>query len=271
LSAAPNGGRYDGWRPQLVALDIDGTLLGWDQPISSAVLSAVRQTARAGVPVVIATGRAVLGTAPVLEELALPDGVAVCSNGAVTVSHSPVRVTSAVTFDAGPAVAALLDTVPSALVAVEVVGQGYRVSGPFPDGEISGDIWVEPIDSLVAEPVTRVVIRDPDASAEEFAELAEGLGLHGINYFVGHTAWLDLAPVGVSKASALEDIVRDFGLSSADVLAIGDGHNDLEMLTWAGRGVAMGDAALTVQEVADDVTETLERDGAALELRRWFD
>ena len=263
-------GRRDGWRPALVALDIDGTLLGWEEPISPAVLEAVRDTAGSGVPVVIATGRAVFGTAPVLEELALPNGVAVCSNGAVTVSHMPVEVTSALTFDARPAVSALLTAVPSALVAVEVVGKGYRVSRHFPEGEISGDISVEPVESLVAEPVTRVVIRDPDASAEQFAELAEGLGLHGINYFVGHTAWLDLAPVGVSKASALADIARDLGVDAADVLAIGDGHNDLEMLTWAGRGVAMGDAPLSVQEVADDVTETLDRDGVALELSRWF-
>lgn len=259
----------NGWRPKLVALDIDGTLLEWDGPISAGVLHSVRRVAR-DVPVVIATGRAVFGTAPVLEELALPDGVAVCSNGAVTIAHFPVRVTSTVTFDARPAVSALLDTVPTALVAVEVVGKGYRVSDHFPEGEISGDIWVEPVESLVAEPVTRVVIRDPDASAEEFLDLAESMGLHGINYFVGHTAWLDLAPVGVSKASALEDIVKERGLDRSDVLAIGDGHNDLEMLAWAGRGVAMGDAPLSVQEVADDVTETIERDGVALELHRWF-
>ena len=260
----------DGWRPRLVALDIDGTLLDWYGPISPAVCDAVRRTAASGVPVVVATGRAVLGTAPVLEELRLPDGVAVCSNGSVTISHSPVRVTSTVTFDARPAVSALLENVPTALVAVEVVGKGYRVNDHFPDGEISGDIWLEPVESLVAEPVTRVVIRDPDASAEDFSRLASRLGLHGINYFVGHTAWLDLAPIGVSKASALDAIVHEHGVDRSDVLAIGDGPNDVEMLTWAGRGVAMGNAPVSVRDVADDVTETLERDGVAVELSRWF-
>ena len=49
------------------------------------------------------------------------------------------------------------------------------------------------------------------------------LGLHGTNYFVGYTAWLDLAPEGVSKASALADVADELGVAQADVLAIGDG------------------------------------------------
>jgi len=122
----------------------------------------------------------------------------------------------------------------------------------------------------VAEPVTRVIIRSPDQSAEDFAELAERLGLHGINYFVGYTAWLDLAPDGVSKASGLEIICARLGVDQADVLAVGDGLNDLEMLRWAGRGVAMGDSALPVQDAADDVTHTVEDDGVAVELSRWL-
>ena len=60
------------------------------------------------------------------------------------------------------------------------------------------------------------------------------------------------------------------GLTSADVLAIGDGRNDIEMLQWAGRGVAMGQAVDEVHEAADATTESVYDDGAAVELRRWF-
>jgi hydroxymethylpyrimidine pyrophosphatase-like HAD family hydrolase len=101
-------------------------------------------------------------------------------------------------------------------------------------------------------------------------QLAEKVGLHGTNYFIGWTAWLDLAPEGVSKASALADVARRLGIAQQDVLAIGDGRNDLEMLRWAGRGVAMGQAPLEVQEAADDVTRTVHDDGVAHELGRWF-
>ena len=91
-----------------------------------------------------------------------------------------------------------------------------------------------------------MIIRDPDATAEDFVALGERLGLHGTDYVVGWTAWLDLAPVGVSKASGLQHVADKLGVAPADVLAIGDGRNDIEMLQWAGRGVAMGQA---VEEV----------------------
>jgi hydroxymethylpyrimidine pyrophosphatase-like HAD family hydrolase len=65
-------------------------------------------------------------------------------------------------------------------------------------------------------------------------------------------------------------VAEELGVRQVDVLAIGDGRNDIEMLRWAGRGVAMGQAPLEVQEAADDVTETVTRDGVAVELSRWF-
>ena len=74
----------------------------------------------------------------------------------------------------------------------------------------------------------------------------------------------------MTKASGLDLRGARLGVHAADVLAIGDGRNDIEMLRWAGRGVAMGQATLSVQEAADDVTETVEDDGAPRELGRWF-
>ena len=64
--------------------------------------------------------------------------------------------------------------------------------------------------------------------------------------------------------------MRELDVAQADVLAVGDGFNDVEMLEWAGRGVAMGQAPSTVQEAADAVTGTVAADGVAVELARWF-
>ena len=126
------------------------------------------------------------------------------------------------------------------------------------------------VHDLVARPVSRVIIRDPQATADDFVELAAGLGLHGTDYVVGWTAWLDLTPVGVSKASGVEHVCRALGLTAADVLAVGDGRNDIEMLQWAGRGVAMGQAVEVVREAADHVTAEVYDDGVAVELERYW-
>ncbi len=276
--------RPAGWRPRLVALDIDGTLFTAghgvasntvDETVSPVVRAAVDRAVDAGAHVVLATGRSTFGITRVLDMLGLPRpaddrALTVASNGSVTFAYPPVEVLTTVTFDASEVVKLLLEHVPHALVAVEEIGVGYRVNRHFPEGEITGEMVLESVDELVAEPVTRVILRDPDASERDFVELAEKVGLHGINYYIGWTAWLDLAPTGVSKASGLASVCERLGVGAEDVLAIGDGRNDIEMLEWAGRGVAMGQAPLEVREAADDVTDPVQDDGVARELARWF-
>lgn len=274
----------EGWRPKLVALDIDGTLLKWVDGVGStheevpdAVHDAVQRVLAAGVHVVLASGRAPHSMTAIAEQLGLrdpftPDGRLwiVASNGSVLVRHPPMEIVHEETFDAAPAVHAVLSRHPDALVAIEERGVGYRVSAPFPQGELGGELIVTKLDDLVSAPVSRVIIRDPQATADDFVAMAGELGLHGTDYVVGWTAWMDLSPVGVSKASGLQYVAEKLGIEAEDVLAIGDGRNDIEMLTWAGRGVAMGQSVQEVQDAADHVTDPVDQDGAAVELDRWF-
>ena len=260
------------FRPKLVALDVDGTLVDERNAISPATAAAVRGIVDAGIHVVISTGRAVPGAVEVGNRLELPDGLAVCSNGAVVIGieRGMVDVIHAVTFDASEAVRRVLTEVPDAFVAVEEVGVGYRVNQPFPSGEITGTITVEDTESLIAEPVTRVIIRAPSHDPREFHELVEGLGLTETNYYIGYTAWLDIAPLGISKASGLQVVADRLGVDPRDVLAVGDGHNDIEMLQWAGRGVAMGHGPDALTSIADAVTGAVFEDGLATELSRYL-
>jgi Cof subfamily protein (haloacid dehalogenase superfamily) len=270
------------WEPRLVALDIDGTLLAWVEGagqtyerISPAVYTAVHRAIDAGAHVVLSSGRSPHGMDKIADLLDLPEAVEdrlwiIASNGAVLFRYPPLEVVHEETFDAREAVAAVLEHHPNALVAVEERGVGYRVNRPFPAGELSGDMIITEVDDIVAGPVSRVIIRDPDASADDFVELAAKLGLHGTDYVVGWTAWLDLSAVGVSKASGLRIVCDKLSVDAADVLAIGDGRNDIEMLRWAGRGVAMGQSIEEVRVAADDVTGSVHDDGVAQELSRWW-
>jgi len=88
-----------------------------------------------------------------------------------------------------------------------------------------------------------------------------------IPYAVGWTAWLDINPEGVSKGSALELVRRSLHVEPGDTVAVGDQRNDIEMLTWAARGVAMGQAPDEVKAVADEVTGTVDEDGLVPVLR----
>jgi HAD superfamily hydrolase (TIGR01484 family) len=275
-----------GWVPALVALDIDGTLLIPDfergfssEQLTARVRAAVLAAARAGAHVVLASGRAPLSMAGLADRIGLTALVdeltgerlhVVASNGSVVIRHAPMDVVHEITFDASEAVRTVLEHVPGAAVAVEEHGVGYRVNRLFPPGELDGEMIICDLEDMISTEVSRVIIRDPDSTSEDFVNLARKLGLHGTNYFIGWTAWLDIAPEGISKASGLEWVCRDLGVDAADVLAIGDGRNDIEMLRWAGRGVAMGQAPEVVRDAADDVTAPVEQDGVAIELGRWF-
>jgi HAD superfamily hydrolase (TIGR01484 family) len=270
------------WQPRLVALDIDGTLLKWVEgagqnyeQISPVLYDAVHDVVDAGTHVVLASGRSPHGMVGIADLLDLPREGAdrlwvVASNGAVVFRYPPLEVVHEQTFDASEAVRQVLAEHPDALVAVEERGVGYRVNNAFPEGELSGEMIQTDLQEILGEPVSRVIIRDPNASADDFVAMAARLGLHGTDYVVGWTAWLDLSPVGVSKASGLQHVAERLGVDPGDALAIGDGRNDIEMLRWAGRGVAMGQAVEEVIAAADEVTGTVYDDGAAVELRKHF-
>lgn len=257
--------------PLLIALDVDGTVLHHNGHLSARVREMVASLDSLDhVTVVIATGRSVLATLPVMEQLGLmtPGRPAVCSNGAVTISVDPeaeagYRLDDVVTFDPAPAVSLVRQELPGVLVAVEEIGVGFKVSMPFPEGELWGEETVVPDEELLADPVTRVTFRDPCSTSEEFSELVERIGLHGVSYAVGYSAWLDLAPEGVSKASALEQVRRRLHVEPHRTVAAGDQRNDLEMLEWAACSYAMGQAPPEVVAAADRMTGTVEEDGLA--------
>jgi len=92
------------------------------------------------------------------------------------------------------------------------------------------------------------------------------MGLHKVSYNVGWTAWLDIAPDGVNKSTALERVRALLDIPRSQVMVVGDGRNDIEMLEWAaveGRAVAMGQAPAEVVAAANETTSTDLDEGVA--------
>lgn len=251
----------------LVAIDIDGTILDYDEGISETVRLAVQRTAAAH-HVVIATGRSVPATLPVLDRLDITHGFAVCANGAVVIRLDPARplgydIVEMQTFTPAPTLRLVRDHLPGALYAVEGTDLIKYVTAAFPEGELDGDMRIEAFDHLAERQALRVVVRSLDHTPEEFHDLVRGIGLHGVSYAVGWTAWLDIAPEGVSKATALEVVRLELGVDAADTRAIGDGRNDIEMLQWATRSAAMGGAPEEVVAAATQAVPSVADDGLA--------
>lgn len=255
----------------LVALDIDGTLLLEDGTITNAVAGQIARVRDLGHEVMLSTGRAVSMTLPVLDRLGITPEYLVCSNGAVTLKRdadAPVGYARAhvETFDPSTVLTTIFEKLGDASYAVEDAAGFYRYMGYFPDSTLGASSEKVEFDELLKHDATRVVVISPEHAVEDFLAIVEQIGLRKVSYNIGWTAWLDIAPDGVNKATGMERVRQWLDVPRNRIIAVGDGRNDIEMLEWAaaeGRGVAMGQAPDEVKAVANEQTGTDQRDGLA--------
>ncbi|GEK85453.1 HAD family hydrolase [Microbacterium aerolatum] len=254
--------------PWLVGLDVDGTIILQDETMSPGVPEAVARVRDAGHVVTIATGRSWAATERWVEELEIAADHVVCSNGAVTMR----RVADGwerwhvETFDPRQVLELLTERLPEAHYMVEL-GDGTRLfTGEVGDWSLEGGRQVE-IDELGALPVSRVVVVSPGHDEEDFHRIVSETGLNEVSYAIGWTAWLDIAPQGVDKGSALARVHAELGIDGGKTLVVGDGRNDIGMFEWArglgGRAVAMGQAPDEVKDAAGEITGIVEDGGLA--------
>jgi len=255
----------------LIALDIDGTVLREDGSLGDATVTEIGRLRDAGHELMLATGRSVAMTLPVLERLGITPQYVVCSNGAITLrrdSSATLGYTREYveTFDPSEVLQTIRGSLDDAHYAVEDEDGLYRFTGYFPDGALGANSIKVEFDELLSRPATRVVVISPEHAIEDFLSIVERMGLHRVSYNVGWTAWLDIAPDGVNKSTALERVRELLDVPRSRVIAMGDGRNDIDMLEWAsveGAGVAMGQAPDEVIAAANARTTSDIDDGVA--------
>lgn len=262
----------------LIALDVDGTVLLEDETLSPGVVDAVAHAHRAGHEVMLATGRSWEGTRGIQHVLELAPEYAVCSNGAVIMKRvggdfaeeGRYERFHVETFDPSEVVDLLRAHLPHAKYMVELADGERLYTERLDDWNLAHARRVD-FAELVAQPVCRVVVVAPDETDEDFLALVERIGLTKVSYAVGWSAWLDIAPQGVDKSTALERVRTWLGVGSERVLVMGDGRNDLGMFRWAldhgGRAIAMGQGPDEVRREAGEVTASVHAGGVADILR----
>lgn len=255
--------------PALVAIDFDGTLLRSDGTISARTAAAVRNVARAGVRVLVVTGRPPRWLAPIAELLD-HRGTAIAANGALVVDLTTGDVVAARPIDVAVAqtvVERVRDLFPQAALGVERP-DGFAHEPTYPRGIRASERMpqvnhADTLADLLAEPPIKILVRVGDVDIDDAAALAskELDGVASVYWSGPHL--LEIAAAGVSKASTLERLAAEWGIPADEVVAFGDMPNDIPMLAWAGRAVAVANAHPAVQAVADEVTASNDEDGVA--------
>ena len=264
---------------RLIATDVDGTLVRSDHRTISARNRAAFAAAReAGIDVLAISGRQPYSIGAIVAGSPL-EGFVVGSNGSVAVDLA----TRAVLFeelldvDAQRTFAlALLEEFPDAhVVSVRDAGNSYVAQHGYTGEQDPGAenaLWpvnhrFADLDEVLAE---RSLIKHPDPgiAPEQMLEVARGLDVPGTHPTTSGAPFLEVGRAGVSKATALARFAADRGIEASQVVTFGDNLNDVEMLRWAGLGVAMGNAVPGARDAADEVTLHHDADGVAVVIER---
>jgi len=270
-----------GRKPALIATYVDGTLLDDDEKISSRTRAAARAVVDAGAQFVLATGRPPRWVRPIVDQLGFTP-MAVCANGAVIYDPSTDRIVSVRTLSAdalGELAEIATRVIPGAGLAVERVGRSAHdaATPQFVSSPGYEHAWLNPdntevsIEDLLSAPAVKLLIRKAGASSAAMAAaLAKHVGIEGDITYSTNNGLVEIVPLGISKATGIQELARPRGITAAEVVAFGDMPNDVPMLGWAGLGVAMGNAHPDAVAAADEVTTTNAEDGVARVLERWW-
>lgn len=251
---------------RLVATDLDGTLVHSDGSITERTRSALLGAEAAGVAVVFVTGRPLRWAEEVFEHVGR-HGLAVVSNGALVwdVAAHDVRMMRPIEPEVCLEVCRLVRAaVPGSTFAVETRA-GIALEPEFLERhEVPADTTRGPLEKIFDRPALKLLARHEELGAQEFWDRARAAAEDRVVItWSSASALLEISAAGVTKASTLELLCDEHGISADEVLAIGDMPNDIPMLLWAGTSYAMGNAHPTVREAADRVAPSNDDDGVA--------
>lgn len=258
------------FRPRLVAIDLDGTLLTSSQEVTPRAERAIRGLCAQGVKVVLCTGRPPRFTKHVAEGLDVSDLV-IMHHGAIVYDfiadamHFHTELTAETALGA---IRAMREQHDGVMVGLETTYGWFmdpalfEIRQPEPPPTDVGEV-----EAFVQGYVTKLLFRHRDMDAEAFSR--------ALDDFDVHCTWsspelLEVIAKNVNKREALKQVVAVRGLSAGDVAVFGDQNNDLEMLAWAGLGVAMGNASEEAKAAANRITDTNDEDGVAKVLETWL-
>lgn len=260
--------------PAMVVTDMDGTLLDHTSQVSRRNADALRRAHEGGARVVIATGRPLHFLDPLLE-IGF-DGIAVCANGAVVYDIAAGQILSSAVLQVPP-MREFIDELhlvePDFAIAVERVGMGLDVfiAEPHYEHPWGGEVYLrQDRETLLAEPVARLTVSQGNDSAALAHHARRAAGARVAVTYSTDAGLIEVSAPGVNKGTALARLAAGWGIDPADVIAFGDMPNDLEMLTWAGHGVAMGNGHDEVLAVANEIVGLHHDDAVAQVLERWF-
>lgn len=257
---------------RLVATDLDGTLLRRDETISQRTRQALQHVQETGAVVVLVSGRPARTLRLVAQHVGVT-GLAICGNGSVIYDLEHEAIVQQATI-APELVKRLITQFREVLPGVSFAFEsGEKISMEPAYFALRLRVpKVQPIlgDALefAQQPVAKLIVLHPDLGAEALMEVTRQIAGDTVSASHSGFAFVEITAPGVDKGRTLENLCARLGIVASEVIAFGDMPNDLPMLAWAGRGVAMANAHPEVLRQAHEITLSNMQDGVAVVLER---
>ena len=261
-----------------IALDLDGTLTNHEKVVTPKTREALLKAAAKGAVIILASGRPTYGIEPVAECLELNQ------RGGYILSYNGGNIVNAKTGEKLFSQYLPDEVIPELYAYAKENGHallgydGNEIITEMPDDQyVKEESRINKMnirkvenlfESLEPHPTKLLMTGDPTLMLKAEEELVEKLG-DRMDIFRSAPFFLELVPKGIDKAKSLTRLLTKINLTPADMIAFGDGYNDLSMLKLAGMGVAMENAAPEVRAEADYVTLSNEEDGVAAALEHF--
>lgn len=257
---------------KLLVLDLDGTLTNSKKEISQNTKKAIRQAQKRGVTVVLASGRPTYGIIPLAEEISLAayNGYILSFNGGTIIDGKTGEVIAEqkLKLERVPALyeiacahgVEILSYVGQDIVSENIVDQYVQYEAALnrmPLRQVTS--FTETVDHAVPK---CLIVGDAERLIPLEKMMQERFG-HEMSIYRSEPFFLELMPLHIDKAQSLAKLLAHLGMDKEDMIACGDGFNDLSMIKYAGLGVAMANAQQAVKEAADFITYSNEEDGVA--------
>ncbi len=259
-------------RPRLIATDLDGTIVRADGSVSVRTVEAFAAAMDAGVRVAFVTGRPPRWM-PEIAEATGHSGVGICGNGAFVYDMHTDAVLETFTMSedvAGDAVSRVRGVLPGSAFAVEALAGFSHEPAYKPRWDVHTPTSIAPIERLLTGEIAKLLVRDDAVSGDDMLRLAEPAlsGVVEVTHSDANDSLLELSALGVTKGTTLARLANQWGIAQHEVVAFGDMPNDVDMLRWAGRGYAVGNAHPLVLDAADERAPSIHDDGVAQVVER---
>lgn len=257
---------------KMIVLDLDGTLTNRDKVITPRTLRALMEAQKQGKKVVLASGRPTYGVMPLAEQLELEKygGFILSFNGGIIMDCStreivfqkklPVESNQRIVNLAQEEGVDILTYQDAWIITNDPANPYAKIESGINHLKLKK---IEDLGEYVNFAVPKfIMLDDGDYLATVEGRVKAALGKN-FSVYRSEPFFLEILPKGIDKAQSLDQLLHALGMDREEMIACGDGYNDLSMIQFAGLGVAMANAVLPVRNAADYVTLSNNDDGVA--------